>query len=171
MELPVWVTVLVGRVVGGAVTGFLAGVVVASTLLAHPTGHGLSRSGGLAYAMGVAVAAALVTGLVTAKLLPPLSGCRVDVGTAVLAAFAGEMVPFIGATVFTDAAFDSRGETAWSVFATASPIVSLGFTVLGVLVTVWIITSSAQAGTGRGPNLDLYSRARQSSLDEPPSEL
>jgi hypothetical protein len=170
MELPVWVTVLIGRTVGGAVTGLVAGVVVASTLLSHPTGFGLSHSSGLAYAMGIAFAAAIVTGLVTARLMPLLSGCRVDVGTAMLAAFAGEMVPFIGATIFTHAAFASRGDTSWSVFAGASPIVSLAFTAIGVLVTVWMITSSTQGGTSRGPNLDLYSRARQTSLDEPPSE-
>jgi hypothetical protein len=171
MDLPVWVTVIIGRIVGGAITGFVAGVVLASTLLAHPTGHGLSHSGGLAYAMGIAVAAALVTGLVTAKLLPVLSGARVDVGTAVLASFAGEMVPFIGAVALTHAAFDQRGQTSWTFFATASPMVSLVFTVLGVLVTVWMITSSAQGGSGRGANLDLYSRARQMSLDEPPGDV
>jgi hypothetical protein len=171
MDLPVWVTVLIGRIVGGAITGFVAGAVLASTLLAHATGFGLSRSSTVMYAMGIAVAAALVTGLVIARLLPLLSGCRVDAGTAIVAAFAGEMVPFIGATVLTHAALDERGQVSWTYFATASPIVSLAFTAIGVLVTVWMITSSVQNGSGRGPNLDLYSRARQTGLDEPPTDF
>jgi hypothetical protein len=170
MDLPVWVTVLIARIIGGAVMGFVAGVVLASTLLTHPTGFGLSHSSGLAYAMGIAVAASLVTGLVTARLLPLLSGARVDLGTAVLASFAGEMVPFIGATIFTRTALDERGQTSWTYFATASPVLSVVLTALGVLVTVWMITSSAQGGSRRGANIDLYARARRTSLEDPPGD-
>jgi hypothetical protein len=35
----------------------------------------------------------------------------------------------------------------------------------------WMITSSVQNGSGRGPNLDLCSRARQTGLDEPPADF
>ncbi len=171
MELPVWVTVLIARVVGGAITGFVAGAVLAGTLLAHPAGTGLSHSSGLEYSLGIAVVAALVTGAVLAWLLPTLSDCRVDIGTAVLAAFAGEMVPFIGAALFTREAIDARGSTSWAYFAGASPMFSIALSVFGVLVTVWMIASSIQGGSGRGANLDLYSRARQTSLDEPPTDL
>jgi hypothetical protein len=171
MDLPVWVTVLIGRIAGGAVTGFFAGAILASQLVAQPTGTGLSQSTGIAYSMGIAIAAALVTGLVTAWLLPTLSGCRVSVGTAVLAAFAGEMVPFIGATLLTHAALDSRGNTSWTYFASASPMLGLALSLVGVLVTVWMITSSLEGGTSRGARIDLYSRARQTSLDEPPPDL
>jgi hypothetical protein len=120
--------------------------------------------------MGIAVVAALVTGIIIARLPPPLSGRSVDTGTAVLAAFAGEMVPFIGAALLLHAAFDSRGSASRTYFVTASPMLSIAFTIVGVLVTVAMITSSVQGGSGRGANLDLYGRTRQTSLDEPPGE-
>jgi hypothetical protein len=168
MDLPVWVTVVVGRIAGGFVTGIFAGAILASELVAHPTGSGLSQSSALPYSIGVAVVAAVVTGLVTAGLLPPFSGRRVGIGTAVLASFAGEMIPFIGATLFTHAALSSRGYASWTFFATASPLLGLGLTALGIVVTVWMIQSSVVGGSPRGPRYDLYSRARQNSLDEPP---
>ena len=50
---------------------------------------------------------------------------------------------------------------------TATPLVSLGLTALGIAVMAWIVQSST-GGSGPGPDYDLYSRARRSSLDEPP---
>jgi hypothetical protein len=49
-----------------------------------------------------------VIGLVMTGLLPALSGCRVGLGTAVLASFAGQMVPFIGGALLTHALLSSR---------------------------------------------------------------
>jgi hypothetical protein len=52
---------------------------------------------------------------------------------------------------------------------TATPLVSLGLTALGIAVTAWMVQpASGGAGSGRGPNDDPYGRARQTSLDEPP---
>jgi hypothetical protein len=95
---------------------------------------------------------------------------RVGIGTAMLAAFVGQMVPFIGGALFTNALLSS-GQGAYSptLMMTATPLVSLGLTALGIAVTAWMVqSSSAGAGVGRGPNYDLYSRARQASLDDPP---
>ena len=103
-------------------------------------------------------------------LLPALSGCRVGIGTCMLAAFAGHMVPFIGGALFTNALLSSRqGAYSLTLMMTATPLVSLGLTALGIAVTAWMVqSSSGGAGSGHDPNYDLYSRARRTSLDEPP---
>jgi hypothetical protein len=172
MDLPVWVTVIVGRIIGGFVTGFVAGALLASLLITHSTGSGLSQSTTLTYSLVIACAGAVVTGVVTALLLPYMSGCTVAIGTAVLASFVGELVPFVGSAVFMRAALDSHGYSSFTLLAGVSPLLGLGLSAVGVLLTVWMIQSSTTiGGSRRGPNIDLYSRARQTSLDEPPSEL
>ena len=85
-----------------------------------------------------------------------------------LAAFVGQMVPFIGGALFTNALLSSRQGAYWlTLMMTATPLVSLGLTALGIAVTAWMVQSST-GGAGRGPNDDLYGRARQTSLDDPP---
>jgi len=80
------------------------------------------------------------------------------------------MVPFIGGALFTNALLSSRhGAYSLTLMMTATPLVSLGLTALGITVTAWMVQASAGgAGSGGGPDYDLYSRARQTSLDEPP---
>jgi hypothetical protein len=87
-----------------------------------------------------------------------------------LASFAGQMVPFIGGALLTHALLSSgSGAYSFTLMTTATPLVALGLTVLGIAVTAWMVQSSSTGGgSGRGPRYDLYSRARQSSLDEPP---
>jgi hypothetical protein len=61
------------------------------------------------------------------------------------------------------------GAYSLTLMTTATPLVALGLTVLGIAVTAWMVQSSSPGGgSSRGPRYDLYSRARQSSLDEPP---
>jgi hypothetical protein len=80
------------------------------------------------------------------------------------------MVPFIGGALVTHALLSSRqGAASLTLMTTATPLVGLGLSVLGIVVTAWMVqSSSGGAGSGGGPRYDLYSRARQTSLDEPP---
>ena len=76
----------------------------------------------------------------------------------------------LNGAVFTNALLSSRqGPYSLTLMMTATPLIGLGLMALGIAVTAWIVQSSAGgAGSGRGPNYDLYSRARQTSLDDPP---
>lgn len=170
MGLPVWVTVIICRLLGGFITGFLGVAVFAGLLITNPAGTPVAQTSLVTYSLVVTVLSAAVIGLVMAGLLPALSGCRVGIGTAMLAAFAGQMVPFIGGALFTNALLSSRqGAYSLTLMMTATPLVSLGLTALGIAVTAWMVQSaSGGAGSGRGPDYDLYSRSRQTSLDEPP---
>jgi len=170
MGIPVWVTVVIRRLLGGFITGFLGVAVFAGLLITNPAGTPVPQTSVVTYSLVVTVISAAVIGLVMMGLLPALSGCRVSLGTAMLAAFAGQMVPFIGGAVFTNALLSSRqGAYSLTLMMTATPLVSLGLTALGVAVTAWMVqSSSAGSGSGRGANYDLYGRARQTSLDDPP---
>jgi hypothetical protein len=170
MGIPVWITVVISRFVGGFITGFLGVAVFASVLVANPAGAPAPQSSLVTYSLLLSIVSAGVIGLVMTGLLPALSGCRVSLGTAVLASFAGQMVPFIGGALLTHALLSSRsGAYSLTLMTTATPLVALGLTVLGIAVTAWMVQSSSDGGgAGRGPRYDLYSRARQTSLDEPP---
>jgi len=98
------------------------------------------------YSLVVTVLSAAVIGLAMTGLLPALSGCRVGIGTAMLAAFAGQMVPFIGGALFTNALIPSRqGAYSLTLMMTATPLVSLGLTALGIRHGV-----DGAVGVGRG---------------------
>lgn len=171
MGIPVWITVVICRFIGGFITGFLGAAVFATVLVANPAGAPAPQSSLVTYSLILSIVSAGVIGIVMTGLLPALSGCRVGLGTAVLASFAGEMVPFIGGALLTHALLSSRdGADSLTLMTTATPLVALAsLTALGIAVTAWMVQSSSSVGgSGRGPRYDLYSRARQSSLDEPP---
>jgi hypothetical protein len=162
--IPVWITVVISRFIGGFITGFLGVAVFATVLVANPGGAPAPQSSLVTYSLLLSIVSAGVIGL------PALSGCRVSLGTAVLASFVGQMVPFIGGALLTHALLSSRsGAYSLTLMTTATPLVALGLTVLGIAVTAWMVQSSSSGGgSGRGPRYDLYGRARQTSLDEPP---
>jgi hypothetical protein len=170
MGIPIWITVVICRFVGGFITGFLGVAVFAGVLITNPAGTPAPQSSLATYSLVLSIVSAAVIGLVMTGLLPALSGCRVTLGTAVLASFAGEMVPFIGGAVLTHALLSSHdGAYSLTLMTTATPLVALGLTVLGIAVTALMVqSSSAGGGSGSGPRYDLYSRARQTTLDEPP---
>jgi hypothetical protein len=169
MGIPVWITVVISRFIGGFITGFMGAAVFATFLITNPAGTPAPQSSLVTYSLILSVVSAGVIGLVMTGLLPALSGCRVSLGTAVLAAFVGQMVPFIGGALLTHALLSSRsGAYSLTLMTTATPLVALGLTVLGIAVTAWIVSSSSGGGSGRGPRPDLNSRARQTSLDDPP---
>jgi hypothetical protein len=170
MGLPVWVTVVISRLVGGFVTGVLGVAVFATVLITNPAGTPTPQSSLVTYSFVLTIVSTVVIGLVLTGLLPALSGCRVSLGTALLASLAGQMVPFIGGALVTHALLSSRqGAASLTLMTTATPLAALGLSVLGIVVTAWMVqSSSGGAGSGGGPRYDLYSRARQTSLDEPP---
>jgi hypothetical protein len=170
MGVPIWITVVISRFVGGFITGFLGTAVFATYLITNPAGTGTPQSSLVTYSLLLSIVSAGVIGLVMTGLLPALSGCRVGLGTAVLASFVGQMVPFVGGALLTHALLSSRdGAYSITLMTTATPLVALGLTVLGIAVTAWMVGSSSDGGgSGRGPRYDLYGRARRSSLDDSP---
>jgi hypothetical protein len=169
MGVPIWITVVISRFVGGFITGFLGTAVFATYLITNPAGTATPQSSLVTYSLLLSIVSAGVIGLVMTGLLPALSGCRVGLGTAVLASFVGQMVPFIGGALLTHALLSSRdGAYSITLMTTATPLVALGLTVLGIAVTAWMVSSSSGGGSGGGPRYDLYSRARRTSLDDPP---
>ncbi len=172
MGIPVWITVVISRFIGGFITGFLGSAMFAAFLITNPAGTPAPQASLVTYSLVLSVVSAAAIGLVMTGLLPALSGCRVGLGTAVLASFVGQMVPFVGGALVTHALLSSRdGAYSITLMTTATPLVALGLTILGIAVTAWIVQSSSDGGgSGRGPRYDLYGRARRTSLDDP-SEL
>ncbi len=162
MDLPVWVTVVIARFVGG----FFAGFITASLIVSQTGGGMMSQSSYrdmqlIVLGIGsVAVAVALVL------LLPALSGVRVSGGTALIAAVVGEAIPFVASLLLVHAAVSSGERGAYlPMYGVGSPLISLGATVLGVMATAWIIQSSTGSG-GHSPRYDLYGKASRQSLDD-----
>ena len=165
MQLPVWVTVVIARFVGGFAVGFVAGIVfVASTGGADGR---LQQSSALTLTLAVTLIGAVVTGAVTAALLPALSACRVSIGTAILATFVGQLIPFVGGLLVSHAVTRTPSASMYlPLYGTAGPLLALGLTVAGIAATVWMIQSSTLVGSGRGPRYELYGKARRESLDD-----
>jgi hypothetical protein len=165
MQLPVWVTVVIARFVGGFAVGFVAGVVYVAS---SGGGNGaLGQPSTLTVTLVVTLVGALVTGAVTVALLPALSGCHVTIGTAVLATVVGQLIPFIGGLLVSHAVTrDTSSSMYLPLCGTAGPLLSLGLTVAGIAATAWMIQSTTIAGSGSGPRYELYGKARRESLDD-----
>ena len=110
---------------------------------------------------------AVVTGAVTVALLPMLSGCRVTIGTAVLATVVGQLIPFVGELLISHAVTRDTSTTMYlPLYGTAGPLLSLGLTIAGIAATAWMIQSTTIAGSGSGPRYELYGTARRERLDD-----
>jgi hypothetical protein len=166
MRLPLWVSVVIARFAGG----FAAGIVVAIVFVArfaHRTPGLMISQREIETFMVIASAAGTVgVGVALVLLVPRLSGVSVAPGTALLAALAGEAIPLAASLLFAHAASSSaQSPGALAVYGSMSPFLSLGLAVVGVMVTVWIIGSTAGPGGGK-PQYDLYGKASRQSLDE-----
>jgi hypothetical protein len=70
MDIPVWVTVIICRLLGGFITGFLGVAVLAGLLITNPVGTTAPQSALVTYSLVVTVVSAAVIGLVMTGLLP-----------------------------------------------------------------------------------------------------
>ena len=52
------------------------------------------------------------------------------------------------------------------LYGTAAPLLSLALTIAGIAATAWMIQSSTMIGSGRGPQYELYAKARRESVDD-----
>jgi len=151
---PVWMTVLVARVVGGFAVGFLSYSLLASA--APATARSATWTDAITFVP--AVIGALVTGLAVTLLLPSISRRRVGLGNAILAAFAGAMLPLIAGLVVMGGVVHA---SAGSVVAMAGAGIALTLLtqVGGIAVTAWMVSSSSSEGE----------RWRESPIDPNPS--
>jgi hypothetical protein len=139
---PVWVTILCARLVGGFAGGFLSYTVLRAAEPAAAAGTHTPAVWTVALAFTPVVVAALVTGLAISTLLPSISGRTVGLGNAVLAAFAGSMVPLIaGIVLIGSAAHASPGSLL--IVAGAGLFVSIAMQILGVAVTTWMVSAAS----------------------------
>jgi hypothetical protein len=69
-----------------------------------------------------------------------MSSRRIGLGNAVLAAFAGAMVPVIAALALVS---DAGSHASDAFFVAGASFVSIAFTILGVAVTTWMVGSAA----------------------------
>lgn len=140
MQLPVWVTVVVSRFLGGFVVGFLAGIVYTGVVVTRQVGTPLSQTTTVSLGVVSAVIGSVVVGAITAWLLPIVSGRNVAMAVAILATFVGEMIQLVGGTLFVNAVVSSPQAALYlPLYSTAGPLVSLGLTVVGVVTTAWLI--------------------------------
>jgi hypothetical protein len=168
VQLPVWVTVIISRFVSGFVIGFLVAALLSAGTVSISAQGEISRGTILRFAAVAMVVGVLVTGLVTYMLLPRLSGVTVGVGTAMLATFAGQLVPLIGMLAFARAlAGGADPSRTLLLFGGMSPFVALALNVAGIALTAWMLaTSSVSSGRSVGARYDLYNRAYRESLDD-----
>jgi hypothetical protein len=72
MGIPVWVTVIICRLLGAFIIGFLGVAVLAGLLITNPVGTTAPQSALVTYSLVVTVVSAAVIGLVMTGPLPPL---------------------------------------------------------------------------------------------------
>jgi hypothetical protein len=150
MQLPVWVTVVISRFLGGFVVGFVAGVVYTGVVVTRQVGTPLSQTTTVSLGVVSAVVGSFVIGAVTAWLLPIVSGRHVAMAVAILATFIGEMIQLVGGTLFVNAVVGTPQAALYlPVYSTAGPLVSLGLTVVAVITTAWLIGVWTRIGLGR----------------------
>ena len=134
---PVWMTVLCARVIGGFAVGFLSYAVLAA---AAPSVTAARWNDALTFVP--AVIGALVTGLAITLLLPRISARRVGLGNAILAAFAGAMLPLIAGLVVIGSAVHASSGSVVAV-AGAGIAITLLMQIAGIAVTAWMVSSSS----------------------------
>jgi hypothetical protein len=150
MQLPVWVTVVISRFLGGFVVGFVAGVVYTGVVVTRQVGTPLSQTTTVSLGVVSAVVGSFVIGAVTAWLLPIVSGRHVAMAVAILATFIGEMIQLVGGALFVNAVVGTPQAALYlPVYSTAGPLVSLGLTVVAVSTTAWLIGVWTRIGLGR----------------------
>ena len=143
MNLPIWVTVVISGFVAGFVGRIVSGLVFLPVILGGTGPHMLANNWALVVLIGGATQAA-VTGLVLLLLLPPLSDVRVGFGTTFIAAVVGNLV------LLRSAVQSNLGAGGGVGILPAFGLLSLGLTVLGIVVTATIIGGSSAAGGGDG---------------------
>jgi hypothetical protein len=150
MNLPIWVTVVISGFVAGFVGRIVSGLVFLPVILGGTGPHMLADNWALVVLIGGATQAA-VTGLVLLVLLPPLSDVRVGFGTTFIAALIGNLISVVGTLVLLRSAVQSNLDAGGGVgMLPAFGLLSLGLTVLGIVVTATIIGGSSAAGGGDG---------------------
>ena len=144
---PVWLTVLAARFVGGLFGGMAGYVIVRGSVNAERLGPGATSTSRYVLIVPMLLNAAIM-GLAIKFLLPRMSSRSVGLGNAIMAAFAGGMVPLIAGLALTSGA----GSHAVDVFFVAGiSFISIAFAMLGVAATAWMVdTSSDELERWRG---------------------
>jgi len=158
MNLPIWVTVVISGFVAGFVSRIVSGLVFLPVILGGTGSHLLADNWALVVLIGGATQAA-VTGLVLLVLLPPLSDVRVGFGTTVVGALIGNLISVVGTLVLLRSAVQSTLDGGGGVgMLPAFGLLSLGLTVVGIVVTATIIGGSSARGGGGdgGGRMSLY---------------
>ena len=158
MNLPIWVTVVISGFVAGFIGRIVSGLVFLPVILGGTGPHLLADNWALVVLIGGATQAA-VTGLVLLVLLPPLSDVRVGFGTTFVAALIGNLISVVGTLVLLRSAVQSNLDGGGGVgMLPAFGLLSLGLTVVGIVVTATIIGGSSATGGGGdgGGRMSLY---------------
>ena len=137
---PVWVTVLVARFVGGLFGGLAGYVIVRGSVDAAQLGSGATSTSRLIVLFVPMLLNAAIMGLAICLLLPRISSRRVGLGNAIMAAFAGAMVPLIAALALVS---DAGSHATDGIFVAGASFVSIAFAILGIAVTAWMVGSSS----------------------------
>lgn len=133
-------TVLATRFVGGLFGGIAGYVIVRGSVSAERLGSGATSTSRLIVLIVPMLLNAAIMGLAVRLLLPRMSSRTVGLGNAIMAAFAGGMVPLIAALALVSGA----GSHAADVFFVAgSSFVAIAFAILGVAVTAWMVETSS----------------------------
>ena len=152
---PVWLTALAARFVGGLLGGMAGYVIVRGSVNAERLGSGTTSTSRLIVLIVPMLLNAAITGLAIKFLLPRMSSRTVGIGNAIMAAFAGGMVPLIAGLALTSGA----GSHAVDVFFVAGiSFISIASAILGVAVTAWMVeTSSDELERWRGATVPVGS--------------
>ena len=137
---PVWLTVVVARFLGGLFGGLAGYVVVRGSVDAERLGTGATSTSRLIVLFVPMLLNAAIMGLAICLLLPRMSGRRIGLGNAVMAAFAGSMVPLIAELALVS---DAGSHATDAFFVAGASFVSIAFAILGIAVTAWMAGSSS----------------------------
>src|SRR6478672_4693158 len=149
MKLPVWVTVFVSGIVGGWIGGAVSQALFLP-LMFHTSPKSLAAHWVLVILLG-GLCQAAITGGVLLLLLPPVSDVHVGFGTTFIAVLVGNVITIGGTLLLLHATVQSHLAAGGGVgLLPAFGLLSLGLTVLGIVVTATIIGGSDAVGGGDG---------------------
>jgi hypothetical protein len=137
---PVWVTVVASRLVGGFFGGIAGYVIVRGSVDARQLGAGTTSTSRLVVLFVPMVLSAFTIGVAICLLLPRLSSRRIGLGNAIMAAFAGAMVPLIATLALVS---DAGAHATDAFFVAGAGFVSIAFAILGIAITTWMVGSSS----------------------------
>ncbi len=165
---PVWVTVIVARLIGG----FAAGLIGVATYAHVSSADTLTTTGQASpwFVFGPTAIGAIATGFALSLLLPRMSGQVVGVFQSIVAAAAGSLFTVI-LTLLVAGGFSTTTSTgSVMVLSSGAMGVSLFSWIFAVGITTWMVSNASQPADGSWGGGGKHMTSQHSWADKPATD-